>query len=138
MVKQLLLDTHIVIWLTTAPERVPSRVRRLVAEAERRYVSVVSFLEVALKHRKDRTAFPFTAELLLKAMGELHAVELPLRSSHGIRLERLPLRHRDPFDHMLMAQAIEENVPLVTMDPDIAPYAEDGLVVSGNKTALLR
>jgi len=132
-VKQLLLDTHIVIWLTTTPERVPAHVRRLVSAAERRYVSVVSFIEVALKHRKDPAAFPFTVGLLTKAMGELQALELPVRSSHGVRIERLPLRHRDPFDHILMAQAIEESLPLVTMDADVAAYTEDGLTVIGKK-----
>lgn len=43
------------------------------------------------------------------------------------------MRHRDPFDHLLMAQAIEEQLPLVTMDADIAAYAEDGLTVIGKK-----
>jgi PIN domain nuclease of toxin-antitoxin system len=103
-----------------------------VSAAERRYVSVVSFIEVALKHRKDPAAFPFTVELLMKAMAELQALELPLRSNHSIRIERLPMRHRDPFDHLLMAQAIEEQLPLVTMDADIAVYTEDGLTVIGD------
>ena len=131
--KQLLLDTHIVIWLTTAPERVPAHIRKLVSAAERRYVSVVSFIEVALKHRKDAKAFPFTVEHLRKAMSELQAVDLPLRSIDGVRVERLPLRHRDPFDHMLMAQAMEESLPLVTLDADIAAYAEDGVTVIGKR-----
>ncbi len=133
MVKHLLLDTHIVIWLTTAPQRVPARIRKLVSTAERRYVSVVSFIEVALKHRKDPAGFPFTVELLRRAMSELYALELPLRSSHAVRIDRLPMRHRDPFDHLLMAQAIEERLPLVTMDTDIAAYTEDGLTVIGKK-----
>ena len=131
--KHLLLDTHIVIWLTATPERVPAHIRRLVSAAERRYVSVVSFIEVARKHRKDTAAFPFTVELLARAIGELQAVELPLRSGHAIRIERLPLRHRDPFDHMLTAQAIEESLPLVSMDADVAAYTEDGLAVVGGK-----
>jgi PIN domain nuclease of toxin-antitoxin system len=131
VVNQLLLDTHIIIWLTTTPERVPAHIRKLVSSAERRYVSVVSFIEVALKHRKDAAAFPFTVELLTKAASELHALELPLRSNHTVRIERLPMRHRDPFDHLLMAQAIEEQLPLVTMDADIAAYTEDGLTVIG-------
>ena len=131
--KQLLLDTHIIIWLTTTPQRVPARVRKLVSTAERRYVSVVSFIEVALKHRKDPKAFPFTVELLAKAMSELQALELPFRSNHSLPIERLPMRHRDPFDHLLMAQAIEEKLPLVTMDADLAAYAEDGVMVIGKK-----
>jgi PIN domain nuclease of toxin-antitoxin system len=131
VVSQLLLDTHIVIWLTTEPQRVPLHIQKLISAAERRFVSVVSYLEVALKHLKDPLSFPFTVGLLTKAVPELQALELPLQSRHGVRLERLPLRHRDPFDHLLIAQAIEEQLPLVSMDADIAPYAEDGLTVIG-------
>ena len=131
MVKQLLLDTHIVIWLATTPQRVPAHIQKLVSAAEQRFVSVVSFIEVALKHRKDPTTFPFTVELLTKAMTDLQALELPLRSSHSIPIGRLPWRHRDPFDHLLMAQAIQEKLPLVTLDADIAAYSKDGLKVIG-------
>jgi PIN domain nuclease of toxin-antitoxin system len=125
------LDTHIVIWLTTTPQRVPANIQRLVSDAERRYVSVVSFIEVALKHRRDSAAFPFTVELLTKAMSELQALEFPLRSGHCGRIARLPMRHGDPLDHLLMAQALEEQLPLVTMDADLAAYTEDGLMVIG-------
>ena len=107
--------------------------QKLVSAAEHRYVSVVSFLEVALKRRKDPTGFPFTVGLLTKAMTELQAVELPLRSSHAAGIERIPMRHRDPFDRILIAQAIEESLPLVTMDADIAAYTADGLSVIGKK-----
>jgi PIN domain nuclease of toxin-antitoxin system len=127
----LLLDTHIVIWLTTDPDRVPAKIQKLVSAAERRYVSVVSFIEVAMKHRTYPAAFPFTVEFLTKAMGELQALELPLRNCHTASIDRLPLRHRDPFDHLLMAQALAEGLPLVSMDAGIAAYSQDGLTVIG-------
>jgi PIN domain nuclease of toxin-antitoxin system len=120
-----------VIWLTTEPQRVPVHIQKTISAAERRFVSVVSYIEVALKHRKDPLSFPFTAGLLTQAVSELQALELPLQSRHGVRLERLLLRHRDPVDHPLIAQAIDEQLPLVSMDADIARYAEDGLTVIG-------
>ena len=64
MKMRMLLDTHIVIWLSTEPSRVPDRLQKLVLEADQRFISVVSFFEVALKHRKDSGSFPFTFEFL--------------------------------------------------------------------------
>jgi len=124
-----LLDTHIVIWLSTEPDRVPKRLQRLVAEADRRYISVVSYFEIALKHRKDPEGFPFTFEFLEYARNDLQALELPLRKKHIAHVEGIPSIHREPFDHLLMSQAIEEQLVLVTMDTAFASYAIDGLVI---------
>ena len=124
-----LLDTHIVIWLSTEPDRVPKRLQRFVAEADRRYISVVSFVEVALKHRKDPEGFPFTFEFLECAANDLQALELPLRKRHITHIEQVPMLHRDPFDHLLMAQAIGEELVLVTMDSVLTTYTLDGLTI---------
>ena len=126
---RLLLDTHIVIWLSTEPNRVPDHLQKLVLEAEERFISVVSFFEVALKHRKDPDSFPFTFEFLSGAMTDLQAAELPLRRGHVAQLGANPVLHRDPFDHLLMAQAIDEELVLVTMDASIASYALAGLTL---------
>ncbi len=126
---RLLLDTHIVIWLATDPDRVPGHLQNLVIEAEQRYISAVSFFEVALKHRKDPDSFPFTFEFLSGAMGDLQATELPLRRSHIAHVGTMPVLHKDPFDHLLMAQAIEEDLILVTMDSALAGYTRAGLTI---------
>ena len=126
---RLLLDTHIVIWLSVAPDRVPDHLQKLVLEAQERYISIVSFFEVALKHRKDPDSFPFTFEFLSGAMADLQAAELPLRRSHVALVGTIPVLHKDPFDHLLMSQAIDEGLVLVTMDTSIATYALAGLTV---------
>jgi len=126
---RVLLDTHIVIWLSTEPSRVPDHLQELVLEADQRFISVVSFFEVALKHRKDPDSFPFTFEFLSGAMGDLQATELPLRRDHISHVGTIPVLHKDPFDHLLMAQAIEEQLVFVTMDAAIENYVLDGLTL---------
>jgi PIN domain nuclease of toxin-antitoxin system len=126
---RILLDTHIVVWLSTEPSRVPDHLQKLVLEADQRFISVVSFFEVALNHRKDPDSFPFTFEFLTGAMGDLQATELPLRRDHISHVGTIPVLHKDPFDHLLMAQAIEEKLVFVTMDTAIQNYRLDGLTV---------
>lgn len=118
-----------VIWLSTEPSRVPDRLRKLVLEADQRFISVVSFLEVALKHRKDPDSFPFTCELLTAAMVDLQATELPLRRDHVSHIGTIPVLHKDPFDHLLMAQAIEEELAFVTVDAAVENYVLEGLTL---------
>lgn len=117
-----LLDTHIAIWLATEPNRVCDHLQKLVLEADWRYISVVSFFEVAMKHRKDPDAFPFTFELLAGALGDLQAMELPLRKDHISRVGTIPFLHKDPVDHLLISQAIEERLVVITMDHAITSY----------------
>lgn len=126
---RVLLDTHIVIWLSTEPSRVPDHLQTLVLEADQRFISVVSFFEVAMKHRKDPDSFPFTFEFLTGAMSDLQGTELPLRRDHISHVGTIPVLHKDPFDHLLMAQAIEEELVFVTMDAAIQNYVLDGLTL---------
>lgn len=126
---RVLLDTHVVIWLSTEPSRVPDHLQKLVLEADQRFISVVSFFEVALKHRKDPESFPFTFEFLTGAMGDLQAMELQLGRDHIRHVGTIPVLHKDPFDHLLMAQAIEEELVFVTMDASIENYELNGLIL---------
>ena len=126
---RVLLDTHIVIWLSTEPSRVPDHLQKLVLGADQRFISAVSFFEVALKHRKDPESFPFTFEFLTGAMGDLQAKELSLRRDHINHVGTIPVLHKDPFDRLLMAQAIEEELVFVTMDAAIENYVLDGLTL---------
>ncbi len=118
----LLLGTHIIIWLAVEPSQVPSSIKEKVKKAERRYVSVISNAEVAFKHRKNPTGFPFTLENLKRSVEALRCIEMPLLGSHIAELPRIPLRHKDPFDHLLMAQAISERCQFVTLDEKVLTY----------------
>lgn len=119
----LLLDTHIVIWLSTDPKRVPAPIRAAILNAETRYVSAISAAEIAIKSKKFGDKFAFTLEHLGQAMSDLACEELPLRAEHAAAYLRIPReQHKNPHDQLIMAQAMTEEVILVTTDKDVRGY----------------
>ena len=125
MVSSVLLDSHIVIWLAVDPERVSRKIRNQVLSAERRFVSAVTYSEIALKHRKFPEQFPFTVAHLDGAMKSQRNLELPFTAAHARILPQIPVLHKDPFDHMLLAQAVNEGFLFATMDRDLLPYGRN-------------
>ena len=121
-VDSVLLDTHIVIWLAVDPDRVLRRIRNQILSAERRFVSSITYSEVVLKRRKFPEQFPFTAAHLDEAMKSQANLELPFTAAHARALSRIPALHKDPFDHMLLAQAVSDGLVFATMDRDLLPY----------------
>lgn len=119
----ILLDSHIVIWLATDPERVSRKIRNRVLSAERRFVSSITYSEVALKHRKFPEQFPFTVAHLDEAMKSQANLDFPFTAAHAKALSQIPALHKDPFDHMLLAQAVSESLVFATMDRDLLPYS---------------
>jgi PIN domain nuclease of toxin-antitoxin system len=126
---RILLDTHIVIWLAYADPRIPFTLRNLVLQADTRYVSAVSAAEIAIKHRKFGKQFDFSLKSLAMAVSALACEELPLTAAHVAALAHLPRLHDDPFDHLLMSQAITERVPLLTLDAKIRQYEVPALML---------
>jgi len=124
---KVLLDTHTFIWAITDERRLSPRARSLIASSEV-WWSVVSLWEAIQKAQvgKLSLSLPLPAGPFLT--GELrsnHVRLLPVSLSHVLRVEELPLHHRDPFDRLLIAQSIEEGWPIVTADPWFARYAVD-------------
>jgi PIN domain nuclease of toxin-antitoxin system len=117
----LLLDTHIVIWLRTAPRRLTSREMRALDAARLRHVSAVTLWEIAVLMGLGRIG---SDERVLEAPDGFEL--LPVRPEHCKALLALPQRHRDPFDRMLIAQARVENLMLLTRDRAIIDYGEEG------------
>ncbi len=119
---RLLLDTHVAIWATNTPHRIPAHVRELIAE-EDVFVSVVSVWEIATKHPLGRPdAPPLSGH---QALGEFERADfslLPVSSAHAAFVERLPHLHGDPFDRLMLAQAIIENMQFVTYDRRLSRY----------------
>lgn len=113
-----LLDTHVLLWLLGAPDRVPAHVRDTLADpGAGLVVSAVSAMEVSTKHRLGRLP---EGEVLVAAwsarIGEIGASELSLGTDAALLAGRLEWNHRDPFDRLLVAQAMTENHVLVTVD----------------------
>ncbi|HLJ16841.1 MAG TPA: type II toxin-antitoxin system VapC family toxin [Bryobacteraceae bacterium] len=116
----LLLDTHVVIWMATDPERLPAPLLRAIETAEIRFVSNVSAWEIQIKHEKHGRQFNFSLDHLEQTMKAFSCTELPIeyRDIHG--LNRIRFFHPDPFDRLLMSQAAHRrSVYLATLDQNI-------------------
>ncbi len=118
---RLLLDTHALIWALADPDRLPRPVRSAI-ESPRNlvFVSAASAWEIAIKSALGKIDFPL--ETLPSALETTHFAELPIGVRHAIRLKQLPRRHRDPFDRILIAQALVEALAVVTSDPVFRQY----------------
>ncbi len=123
-----LFDTNIVLLGLSEPERIPQHVRDTV-EGEVIYVSVISYWEVLLKSMKGALDVGDPRRWWADALDQLAACPLPLRPEHAATLYGLPAIHKDPFDRMLIAQAMAENLELVTTDREIPKYASQRLRV---------
>lgn len=116
-----LLDTSVLLWALGAPDRLSTRARRIVDGSEN-VVSVASYWEVVIKTQKGLLSIADPATWWKRAT-ELMAVRiLPIRVSHVTALAALPMVHKDPFDRILIAQAIAEGLDLVTNDEHIRSY----------------
>lgn len=117
-----LLDTHVFLWLLGAPELVPERLRDELAQPESELlVSAVSALEVATKVRLGKldSARHLVATWSARVQ-DLRAVELPVSTEHALLAGSLDWPHRDPFDRLLVAQALVENLTVVSSDHQIS------------------
>jgi PIN domain nuclease of toxin-antitoxin system len=119
---RVLLDTHALLWALTEPRRLSKSVRSLLGRLETEVcVSSVSAYEIARKHQLGRLG---TAAAVVEGYGghlrTLRADELQLSSMHALLAARLPTPHRDPFDRLIAAQSLIEDIPVVTRDEAIA------------------
>jgi len=121
-----LLDTDAVLLLSFQSERAPPSLRDALAQAPLR-VSLVSAIEMAIKHSIGKLALSPAYELnfangFLESLNELSASLLPVEVEHIDVLNRLPMMHRDPFDRLLISQALVEGLTLVSGDRKFALY----------------
>lgn len=112
-----LLDTHVLLWLLSAPERLPPAVLdRLADAANELLVSAASGLEIATKVRIGKLDAPDLPATLTDRVDRIGAATLPISLGHALLAGSLAWAHRDPFDRLLVAQATIENATLVTVD----------------------
>lgn len=121
----LLLDTHILLWALDAPERLPPDVAVQIESPETTvYFSAASIWEIAIKTALGKIDFHFSPEDIAQAAKETGFVELPVSAAHGAKVAHLPPHHRDPFDRLLIAQALLMPAQLLTADSALPPYSE--------------
>ena len=116
----LLLDTHVALWALSDPGRLGSDIQQLLIDpVNAAYVSAASVWEVEIKRALGKLIAPddFAVECLERGFDEL-----PIRFDHAARAGALPLLHTDPFDRMLVAQALEEDLTVVSVDRAFGAY----------------
>ncbi len=113
------LDTHIVLWWLAADERLPGAVRQVIADAGVVYVSAVSAWEIGMKTAARKLDFKYDLEEQV-ALNSFRPLAFIM--AHAASAVRLPLHHKDPFDRLLIAQAICESLTLLTVDARIRAY----------------
>jgi PIN domain nuclease of toxin-antitoxin system len=120
---KLLLDTRLLLWAAGQPRRLPREARALIAAPENElFFSAANVWEVMIKRSLGRDDFEADPRTLRRGLLDNGYVELPIASEHVLAVESLPSIHRDPFDRILVAQAIVEGMTLITVDSTVARY----------------
>ena len=120
---KLLLDTHVLLWAVASSRRLSRAARRLIEVPENEvFYSAANLWEIAIKSGLGRSDFRIDVEAFHAALPESGLAELPIRAAHAVAIQKLPDIHRDPFDRMLIAQALTEPLVLVTNDALLAKY----------------
>ncbi len=120
---KVLIDTHVLLWGLQDEAKLSRRVRALLPAADV-WMSVASLWEIIAKVQVGRLTLPSPVGDYLSGKLRANGVSvLPLTFDHVRRLEEIPLHHRDPFDRILIAQSIDERLPLVSADPQFAKYS---------------
>lgn len=118
-----LLDTHIMLWLANEPNKISPMVQSILQNNEVDiYFSAVNFWEIVIKNQLNKDDFQVDVVRLYKKLLENNFIELPILSKHTLALKSLPLHHKDPFDRLLIAQALNESLTLITHDSSIWKY----------------
>ncbi|MXW52570.1 MAG: type II toxin-antitoxin system VapC family toxin [Gammaproteobacteria bacterium] len=120
---KLLLDTHLLLWTAGVPERLsPDPIRLLSDSASKLHFSAASIWEVVIKSTIGRNDLRVAPIQLRDSLVQNDYTEIPIHTDHTLSLIKLPNIHRDPFDRILVAQAMAEKAILVTTDSKVAKY----------------
>jgi PIN domain nuclease of toxin-antitoxin system len=122
---RVLLDTHVLLWALAEPRRLDRETRATIESGDNEVLfSAASIWEIAIKAELGRSDFGFDPAEIARAALDTGFTELPVRSNAAAHVGRLPLLHRDPFDRVLVAQAIVEPATLYTADQQLVPYSD--------------
>lgn len=118
-----LLDTHILIWAAISPHKISPELASLLSDPSNHlYFSSASIWEISIKESLGKSDFKVSSKKLYDGLIENGYKELKVSALHTMEVIKLPSIHRDPFDRILVATAIWENMPLLTNDSKLSPY----------------
>lgn len=124
---RLLLDTHIFLWAIGGSRSLKPSMRQMIQTADEVYVSAASIWEIAVKAGLGK--IKADTEAVVDAIGKSGFTELPVRAAHAVAVTRLAKHHNDPFDRLLIAQAVTEPLKLLTVDALLGRYSDVVMVV---------
>lgn len=119
---RLLLDTHIFLWYLAASRKLPKPVLNRIEIADAVFISAASIWEASIKIKQGR--LQASTDSLIFGIASSGFIELPITATHSALAANLPEHHRDPFDRMLIAQAMSEPLKLLTADRLLRQYSE--------------
>jgi len=121
---RILVDTHVFLWDLLDDHRSSRKAKEILSSDEHQlYFSLVSLWEIAIKMKTGKlNALGSTVSYIRDEMAEYRMELLPIRYEHILELERLPLHHSEPFDRLLIAQAVAESLPILTHDEKFPLY----------------
>jgi len=126
----LLLDTQIALWAVTDDPRLPETARAMIESPRSTvWVSAATIWEIAITHRIRRGDMPVSGQDALRYFRESNYRFLPVEPEHAAAIEELPPLHSDPFDRILIAQALTEPMRLMTHDATVARYSDSIIAV---------
>ena len=126
---RVLLDTDVFLWWNEDSPRLSTKARRILADpANSLILSVASAWEIAIKAQAGKLRIPEQAATYVPTRAAYYGMEiLQIHLAHALALQSLPLRHRDPFDRMLIVQSQVEKLSILTADPAIRAYSVDAI-----------
>lgn len=127
---RLLLDTHIALWAVADSRRLSVQARELILAPDNSlFVSAASLWEISIKHRVAPAKMPVSGAKALTLFARSNYFLLPITAEHAAAVDDLPAHHVDPFDRMLVTQALREPLRLLTADAVLARYSDTVIVV---------
>jgi PIN domain nuclease of toxin-antitoxin system len=127
---RLLLDTHIALWAITDSPALPAQARRhILAPHNEVYVSAASIWEISIKHGLGRGNMPVSGGEAAEYFAQAGYMTLDISTQHAVLVESLLPHHADPFDRMLVAQALSEPMRLLTHDKALSVYSDTVILV---------
>jgi PIN domain nuclease of toxin-antitoxin system len=122
---KILLDTHIFLWFISGDSRLSTELRDAIRDSDNAiYLSVISIWESSIKYQLGKLPLPEPPEIYLPRQRDLHQItSLAIDERSVIQLAKLPPLHRDPFDRMLICQALENQLTIATVDGAIRDYS---------------
>lgn len=121
-----LLDTHTLLWFLEDDPQLPKKVRKEIADIDNRcYISIASLWEIAIKIKLGKLSIRFPFEKFAAYLSDNEIELLPISLEHLLQLLNLELHHRDPFDRLIIAQGLAENLTILTRDENFSRYTSN-------------